>query len=173
MSPKRVIKAKDFVKDLQGGMTTAELMEKYKLSAKTFQTVMKKLIEASTESLSDADGAVERVESPRVVEDMRQFPRKIIDFPLMVYGDLEQIEQGLVVDASEKGIRVRGIGAKVGESRTFIVRYRPGDKRQPFVFDATCRWTNGYDRDPQKTVAGFEITRISNVDAERLQDILV
>ncbi len=173
MSPKRTIKAKDFVKDIQGGMTTAELMEKYKLSTKAFQTVMKKLIEASTKPPSNASGAPEHVTPPPPAEDMRQFPRKIIDFPLMVYGDLEQIEQGLVVDASEKGIRVRGIGARVGESRTFIVRYRPGDRRQPFVFDATCRWANGSDRDPRKTVAGFEITRISSVDAERLQDILI
>jgi hypothetical protein len=173
MNPKRIIRAKDFLRDIRRGMSTAELMEKYELSTKAFQQVLKKLIDASTASHTDVQGSAGRITQPRVVEDLRQFPRKVIDFPLWVYGDVEQIEHGMVVDASEKGVRVRGISATVGESRTFVVRYGPGDRRQPFVFEATCRWANGTKLDSNETIAGFEITRISGVDAERLQDILI
>lgn len=173
MSPKRVIKAKDFLRDLRRGMSTAELMEKYDLSAKAFQQVMKKLIDASTTMRTDGDGNVEDTTQAKAVADLRRFPRKIIDFPLWVYGDLEQIEHGMVVDASEKGICVRGISATVGERRTFMVRYGPGDRRHPFVFEAICRWADGGKTGTREPIAGFEITRISGVDAERLQDILI
>ncbi len=173
MSSKRIIKSKDFLGDIRRGMGAAELMVKYQLSTKAFQQVIKTLIDASTTVRTNVNANADLRSHPQVVEDMRQFPRKVIDFPLWVYGDLEQIEHGMVVDASENGVRVRGISAKVGESRTFMVRYGPGDRRQPFVFEATCRWSNGTKLHPNETIAGFEITRISSVDAERLQDILV
>jgi hypothetical protein len=173
MSPKRIIRSRDFLRDIRCGMSASQLMEKYELSPKTFQQVLKKLIDASAAPSTAVNGQPGADARPPIVEDMRQFPRKVIDYPLWVYGDLEQIEHGLVVDASEKGVRVRGISATVGECRTFMVRYGPGDRRQPFVFEAECRWVNGSGNDPDKAVAGFEITRISTVDAEHLQDILI
>jgi len=41
------------------------------------------------------------------------------------------------------------------------------------VFEAKCRWANGAKLETNEPIAGFEITRISGVDAERLQDILI
>ena len=173
MSPKRVIKSKDLIRDIKAGMSSAELMEKYKLSQEGFRRVVKALIDASNRRRNAANVRTEAQEESPEVKDMRQFPRKSIDFPLWVYGDVEQIEYGFVEDVSEKGVRVRGIDVGIGEERTFVVRYAPGDRRQPFVFEATCRWVNTNAQSPNKTVAGFEITSISNLDAERLQDILV
>lgn len=170
---KRVIKSKEFLGDVRSGMSAADLMEKYGLSPQGFRKVLNALIEASRKSgIHRGSGAESRGEV-RSFEEMRRVPRKAIDFPLWVYGDVDQIEDGLVLDASEKGIRVQGISASIGEERTFVVRFGPGDKRQPFVFDATCRWVNKGTESPHPPVAGFEITSISSLDAERLQNVLV
>jgi hypothetical protein len=173
VNPKRVIKSKDLLTDIKAGMSSSELMEKYKLSLEGFRRVIKALIDASNRKRKVTNVMTEAQDESPEVKEMRQFPRKSIDFPLWVYGDVEQIEYGFVQDVSEKGVRVQGIDVGIGEERTFVVRYAPGDRRQPFVFEATCRWVNSNVKSPNETVAGFEITSISNLDAERLQDILV
>ena len=50
---KRTIRAKDVVQDIRSNMTDAQLMEKYQLSAKGFQSVLKKLIKHNLMSESD------------------------------------------------------------------------------------------------------------------------
>ncbi len=52
---KRAIRAKDVVRDIRSHMTDAQLMEKYQLSAKEFQSVLKKLIKHNLISESDLE----------------------------------------------------------------------------------------------------------------------
>lgn len=60
----------------------------------------------------------------------------------------------------------------VGEARTFIVRYQKEAKRQPFVFDAVCRWVSANGSSSQECVAGFEITDISQGDIALLMELI-
>jgi hypothetical protein len=50
---KRTIRAKDVVHDIRSHMTDAQLIEKYQLSAKGLQSLLKKLIQHSLLSESD------------------------------------------------------------------------------------------------------------------------
>ena len=50
---KRTIKAKDVVHDIRAHMTDAQLMEKYHLSARGLQSVLKKLVRHNLVSESD------------------------------------------------------------------------------------------------------------------------
>jgi uncharacterized protein (DUF433 family) len=52
---KRTIRAKDVVQDIRSHMTDAQLMEKYDLSAKGFQSLLKKLIQHNLISKSDLE----------------------------------------------------------------------------------------------------------------------
>jgi DNA-binding HxlR family transcriptional regulator len=52
---RRTINAKHFVKDIRSHMTEAELMDKYRLSARGLESVLKKLLEAGLITKSEYD----------------------------------------------------------------------------------------------------------------------
>ena len=52
---KRTIRAKDVVQDIRSNMTDAQLMEKYQLSARGLQSLLKKLIKHNLISESDLE----------------------------------------------------------------------------------------------------------------------
>lgn len=173
MDARRRIKAKDFLNDIRGGMKPVDLMLKYKLSPDAFRQVIKKLIKASHATRDDSTAQRKNDAPSPASRDLRQFVRKGIDFPLAVYDGIDQLEEGRVVDVSKKGVRIQGIVTKVGDRRTFIVRFGRGDGRHPFVFEAVCRWSQRDPVRPQDSVAGFEITSMSRLDAERLDELLL
>lgn len=173
MGARRRIKARDFINDIRDGLTPTDLMQKYKLSPDAFRQVLKKLIKLSRELQDEGTGRRKIDASSPTFRDLRQFVRKEIDFPLSVYDGIDQLEEGRVLDVSRNGVRIQGIGTRVGDRRTFIVRFGRGDGRHPFVFEAVCRWAHLDPVRPQDCVAGFEITGMSALDAERLNELLV
>jgi len=143
-------------------MTPKELMTKYGLSSDTFRQVLQSIIHFQRHGGNAGLDFRER----------RRYPRTIITYPLWIYDNVDQIEDGRVLDVSEKGVCVEGITAMVGETRTFIVRYQKGERRQPFVFDAMCRWVSSNGNSSGECVAGFEITNISQGDIALLLDLI-
>ena len=55
MKTRRRIDAKDIVKDLRSRMTEAQIMDKYRLSARGLQSVLKKVLEAGLITQSEYD----------------------------------------------------------------------------------------------------------------------
>lgn len=172
MTSRRQIKGKDFINDLRSGMTPADLIKKYSLSTEGLRRIFRILVDASAMKKVEIDQLSNLYEVAEETSGIRRYPRKHIDFPLLVYDNVDQIETGSVIDVSEKGVRIRGLNTKVGDVRTFIVRFGPPNKGQPFVFEAICRWVDEED-DPKKSVAGFEITSISSIDAKALHNLVL
>jgi hypothetical protein len=162
VNSQRTIKSKEFLKDVSNGLTPQDLMRKYGLSAKEFRCVLQALIAA----------APGRKPAPAASRDLRRFPRKAIGYPLFAYDGIDQLESGRILDISERGVRIQGIFAKIGEARSFIVRFGPGVRKLPFVFDAVCRWVDSGSKLGGSPVAGFAITQISSLDEKTLRDIL-
>jgi transcription initiation factor IIE alpha subunit len=55
MTAKRTINAKEVVRDIRSHMTDEELMEKYRLSARGLQSVLKKLLESKLITQAEFD----------------------------------------------------------------------------------------------------------------------
>lgn len=162
MTLRRCIKSKHFLGDIRSGMTANELMKKYGLSSDTFRQVLQSIIHFQRKGRNAGVDFRER----------RRYPRTVITYPLWVYDHADQIEDGRVLDVSEKGVCIEGITAMVGETRTFIVKYRKGERRKPFVFDAMCRWVSANGGSSREYIAGFEITNISQGDIALLMELI-
>ena len=173
MTSKRKISAKEFINDIRTGLGSAQLMEKYKLTPHGLRRIFRTLVQSSAMTKVEIEGQLALYEELTGVTAVRRHPRKRIDFPVHIYDGVDPVETGLIEDVSESGVRVKGIKTKVGEKRTFIVRLPAGMARPPFAFDAVCRWTLDGDADPQRFMAGFEITSISHIDSEELQKLLL
>lgn len=80
MNPKPKIRARDAVNDIRAGMTDAELMEKYELSAKGLQSLLMKLVEVKAVTQTELQQrraiyqdtlAIQQIEAQDIVEDIR------------------------------------------------------------------------------------------------------
>jgi len=173
MSPKRKIRAKEFIEDLRSGLTPSQLMTKYSVSVHGLRTIFRKLLEVSAMKKREIARLANLYGDADPPPRIRRFPRKIMDFPVWVYDSVDQVEGCRVIDISKNGLRVENIRTKVGEVKTFIVRFGDRWRGRSFVFEAVCRWSDEQGKDSKRPTAGFEITRISSLDAKELEELIV
>jgi hypothetical protein len=172
MTKERVmISASDFVADIRSGMTTSQLMKKYRLSARECQSLFRQLEEHSSdprslyrrETSDDADESTEK--------SVRLFPRLDVALPLAIYDVKRPESQGFVLDVSKGGLRVQGIQVQRDETLTLVVRADTLFRIEPVVFDAQCRWVRRKGRHGMH-VAGLQITDISERNTQALQRLV-
>ncbi len=149
MDSKRSIKAKDIVSDIRSGMTDSELMTKYKLSVKGLQSIFQKLEEKKVMRPSELYGR-QNLEADTVnLEQFRAELREYLSVPLAIYEVQNPQTRGVVSDISTHGVRVRGLQARVGDTKTLRVHPQQFLQVDPFDFRAVCRWVKreGENRD--------------------------
>ena len=61
---KRIIQARDIVRDVRSGMTDTELMEKYELSAKGLESAFTKLVNSGTMTVGEVYGQRRPAKTP-------------------------------------------------------------------------------------------------------------
>jgi hypothetical protein len=171
MANKRAIKAKDMVNDIRAGLTNLELMEKYQLSSKGLQSIFTKLIEAKAVQDGELGGRVPLAEDTVRLDHKRVLPRNYVVVRLPVYEAENLIVEGHVRDISEKGLQVAGLSAAVGQGKTLLLQATDFADIHPFAFEACCRWVKS-ESDPDGSVAGFEITDISDGAMQELQKLI-
>ena len=169
---KRIIKAKDIIRDLRSGMTVSQLMDKYKISLKALRFVFRRLLNAGaiTKDELTAQAALHRDAAD--LKGVRKWLRTTTTFPVRIYDSGSPFATGFVLDCTEKGVCVRGIEAVVGEVKNFIVRSGAFGEGHTLVFQAKCRWVNKERVSVREFVAGFEITNISSLDCEELRKLI-
>jgi hypothetical protein len=172
-SEKRVIRARDFVQDIQCGMSNSGLRRKYKLSTKGLRTVFRKLLDARILTKNDILRRFLNTRSLRHMRNSRRFQRKRIQYPLVVC-DAETPElKGFVRDISEKGIAVEGIEADRGDLRALAIPSNELAETSTFEFVVECRWARpATDDSGEFPVSGFEITHISTGAFEELMKLI-
>ncbi|MGB6064403.1 MAG: PilZ domain-containing protein [Desulfomonilaceae bacterium] len=171
MRPKKQIPARPIVADIKAGMTNAQLMERYQVSAVTLEKVFKKLKDANLMTESDLDGRLLSPPQEVVHGAVRQTPRcyTIMKLPIT---DMDNLNADCHVrDLTEKGLQIVNVKTKVGEKKSFLIQASEFGDIQPFSFEAQCRWTRA-ETETKRKVAGFEITRISRKDLERLREFV-
>jgi len=172
MPAKRKIRARDFIGDIRGGMTTSDLMGKYRLSPNGIRRIFRQMVDAAAMTKVELESHAALYEEDQEKKGVRQFPRKRITSPLAIYDEGDPFKEGRVLDVSERGVCVEGVEAEVGQSKTFMVRLGGLSQSGTLVFEAKCRWVNNREADLKKRLAGFQITGISSLDSRQLQNLL-
>jgi hypothetical protein len=167
MRPERQIRAKDFILNINSGMSDEELMQKYKLSYKGLQSVYNKLLDAQ---LIDRDMILDRLKDSPESTYSRRIERKEIFIPLPLR-EIGKAFKGQVLDISLRGVGAKGIPAEVGQRKHLLVLADDFFTLRKFSFFARCRWAKE-NIESAESLAGFEIVSISPADLENLKRMI-
>lgn len=172
LAKKRRISIAQISDDIRSGMNNAQLGEKYKLSSQALQRLYAKLTAVGAVGRSELYGRFVDEEGIclEASEKCRRSPRKYPAFAIPVQETEDPDSRGWILDISERGVKIRGISAEVGEFKTLAVAADYLAGLSPFVFDAECRWVEQDEDD--HVVAGFEIPELSDRNLEHLLNVI-
>lgn len=75
-------------------------------------------------------------------------------------------------DISEKGLRVAGIGASVGQAKTFQIPIDMFMQTDPLLIVAECKWIETKGKIKRHSVAGFEMMDLSERARKAIRDFM-
>lgn len=161
-----------FADDVRCGLTAPELMKKYQLSDSGLHKACNKLLTDGLLQPADIKEFKGPFEGPAPFpNERRETPRLTPAVPIAVYDSSNNGPKGTIKDISEKGLAVRGIGGTVGESKILSILGDDFGMVDPFEVEVECRWSST-EAPGARQIAGFKITRISEPDLRRLQQLL-
>lgn len=171
MPEKPHVNIRTIVNDIRAGMPDYELMAKYGLSVKGLQRAFEKLVEIKAIAKNEIEGRFPSAADSIYFESMRELPRHYVVIPIPIH-ELGRApkESGMLRDITEKGVGVIGIEAKVGENKVFAIYPNEFVSVSSFSFKAVCRWTE--ERGAEDSIAGFEITEISDDGLRELRQLI-
>jgi hypothetical protein len=168
---RRRIAASEVVNDIRSGMEDVTLMEKYRLTAKGFQHVLRQLVNKGAMRRKELYRQSATYADKALVEDLRALPRHVTAVPVSIYGEDDLQLEGRVTDITERGVRVTGIPATVDQSKRFLIRVERFQEIEPFVFDGLCRWARS-EKPHGESIAGIAITGISESAMQELRKVI-
>lgn len=157
--PKIVIHTDEIAKDIRSHMTREALMEKYRLTPRGLRWVSMMLVSSGVMSWEEIVGNICSRYDELVPETVRDTQRYPLDYEAPIHDLHRPNICGAIRDLSRKGLSVRGIKAKVGETSTLIVGGDEFGEYATFALDATCRWVG--KEASGDYVSGFEISNMS------------
>lgn len=171
MDPKQTIRANEAVGDILSGLGDNGLMEKYGLSQRGLERLLKKLMACGLITHDEVyrQSSFYREKIDRIMS--RLHPRANLGVKVPIY-DVTSGNLGLVRDISEKGLRVAGIPAAVGDERTFQIPIDMFIHADPLLIIAECRWVTTKGKNRKYPVAGFELRDVSAHDGKLLKDFI-
>lgn len=161
--------AKKILPDIEDGLGDIPIMEKHGISPTEYLSVL--------DELKGVASARQRRDRQRRQTEMqmRGTPRCYMFQEISVY-DADQAEiRGSVNDITEQGLQVSGIPSETGGIRNLVLASQVLSEGPSMIssvtFEAECRWVRTQDSYGEY-VAGYEITRISEEDLEKLRRII-
>lgn len=170
---KRIVQAKDIVRDIRSGMTDPELMKKYGLSARGLESAFTKLVNNRMLTVHEIYGHPSRSggDDTIIVDDLRRLPRHFLSVSVSIYNPSDPGRKGHLRDVTEKGIGLTGIEARIGEVKSFIIPCRDFLNVDNIWFEAECMWIQPCEA-PDEWRGGFQIRKISPKDLTHLRDLI-
>jgi hypothetical protein len=168
---KRIIKARDIVRDVRSGMTDAELMEKYGLSAKGLESAFTKLVNSGTMTVGEVYGQRLSGQDTVIIDDVRELPRHFLSMTIPIYEATHEKRSGKIREVTEKGVGITGIQARIGEVKSFVIACRPFLEVDNIWLEAECIWMEAGKR-REDWYGGFQITKISPKDLKNLRELI-
>ncbi|MBI5251098.1 MAG: PilZ domain-containing protein [Desulfomonile tiedjei] len=168
MRRQKRINGSEVLADIRVGMSESELRLKYQLSEKGIDRVFRKLVSTDAISRLELCSKYPAYKSRQDCIKQRQAPRAELTVPLPLY-DIGSGSLGIVRDISTTGLRVAGIEAEVGEVKTLQLPVDLFIQADPLLICAKCAWVETRGNNKRYTVAGFQITDLSEADASVLE----
>jgi len=160
------------VLDIKSGLGLSNFIEKYQLSVQATFDTLKQLVDDQLVTKGEVAVLFERDNVALMGDRFRASER---NYPTLRVSVIDRRNSGhlyVVRDISEKGLRVDGIKANVGDIKNLAVVGDPLGQIAPFELEAECRWV-GCVAPGGETCAGFRITRISDEDLGRLRKFIL
>jgi hypothetical protein len=167
---KRTIKAKEIVSDIRSGMSSRQLMDKYRISANSLHNLFRKLVHMKIVQIREVQALLSSTLEESDFKDRRKDQRYYVFVQLPIYDVDDLLREGQVVDLSKGGLRITGLPAKVGDKKDFLIQADCFASIIPFVFEAECRWASKTKEGVW--FAGFQITGIPEKGLEELEKII-
>ncbi|MBI5572306.1 MAG: PilZ domain-containing protein [Desulfomonile tiedjei] len=167
----RRIDAQDFVTDVRGGMTGYQLMEKYELSSKGFQSTLRNLVATAALDLKGMPEELSLRHDAELPENIRGIERYHLDFDLPILETNRPENTGKVRDISQNGLGVVDLLATAGEMKHLRIFHEKFVLIKPFEFEAECRWSRNASGSAP-FAAGFKITGISDGDSQEMRKLI-
>ncbi len=168
MAAKLTINARDLVADLRSGATDFELIEKYDLSMQDLEQVFAKLADAGAIRKAELLERSGHYGDPDARPRTRRHQRTHVTFRLEVQDVHNPAGRAIIRDLSERGFRVAGIEAEVGDEKDLLILADAVSSLEPVLVTAECKWLEIRGKRKKYPVAGFEITDISDRGREML-----
>jgi hypothetical protein len=168
---KRIINARDIVKDVRSGMTDTELMEKYGLSAKGLESAFTKLVNSGIMTVGEVYGQQRSGQDTVIIDDLRELPRHFLSVSIPIYEATHENRKGKIREVTEKGVGVAGIQARIGEVKSFVIECRPFLEVDNILLEAECIWMEA-GKKPEDWYGGFQIAKISPKDLKNLRELM-
>ena len=169
---KPIIQARQFAEDIRSGMSDSELMGKYKLSAKGLQSAFTKLLNNGIVTVEELYGGRPRSGADTVIiDDPRHVPRHYLSVSVSIYDPNFPAQKGKLHDITERGIGVRGLEVRIGETKAFVIPCRDFLEVDNLWFEATCLWTKPAAKSSEWR-AGFQITKITPEYLRHLRELI-
>ena len=174
---KKSIKSSKITADIRAGITDSQMMEKYGLTAADLDHVFKQLVAAGVISAGEIErqSRLDTQDQDQQQQDgepvKRELPRNYMVVSVPIFEAKNLLNEGTIIDVSEKGLKIQGIRTMEGEKKGLLVQGDEFHDVYPFVFDAVCRWTQT-DGSTGDTVAGYQITAITDQSLEELRKLI-
>jgi hypothetical protein len=167
-----IIQARQFAEDIRSGMSDFELMEKYRLSAKGIQSAFSKLLDNGIVTVEELYGGRARSGADTVIiDDPRRIPRHYLSVSVSIYDPNLPTQKGKLHDITERGIGVRGLEVRIGETKAFVIPCRDFLGVDNLWFEAKCLWVRPAAK-PSDWRAGFQITKITPEYLTHLRELI-
>jgi hypothetical protein len=167
-----IIQARQFAEDIRSGMSDSKLMEKYKLSAKGLQSAFTKLLNSGIVTVDELYGGRPRSGADTVIiDDPRGIPRHYLSVAVSIYDPNFPAQKGKLHDITERGIGVRGLDVRIGETKAFVIPCRDFLGVDNIWFEAKCLWVKTTAKISERRV-GFQITKITPEYLTHLRELI-
>lgn len=161
MTGEKKIRAGEIARDLELGLSDAELMEKYKLSLRGLLSLYKKALEANIIEASELERRLVSRESVVELEDSRSLPRVGIRESTEIHEYRKPEIKGTVSNISENGLRVEGLESKPGLVRKLVISGHEFGLEE-LILESKCCWSDTASDGSHS--AGYEIIRVLQGD---------
>ncbi|MBI5247983.1 MAG: PAS domain S-box protein [Desulfomonile tiedjei] len=158
MTTERKIKAGEIARDLELGLSDAELMQKYKLSLKGLLSLYKRALEARIIESSEVERRFASKENLVALEDARSSLRVNVRISIQVHEREHPEINGMISNMSVNGLRVEALQSVAGDVKVLVVPDNESFGTNQLVLESKCCWSET-DTDGSCS-AGYEIIRV-------------
>lgn len=170
-SPTIKIRIRDFLKDFRKGLSDPALMKKYHLSHRALDMLYLRLLKLKAIRPKELLGGLPEPVDNGAQSDARLQTRYCLDFPLIAYDYSNPSRRGIIRDICERGVRIDGLYATLGEVISLVVDAEDFFGIPPFRCRSECRW-HVKEKDEKGSSAGFRIIAILQSDLESLRKLI-